>query len=145
VRFEKYALLAPQHLELCRYDQRALQILTMSLRRLPIRHLGQLPTSLVSPCASARSGCTSSRIPANRRAQSSRTASTRHLAQQGCTAHRLPIRSRSCGVGARISGSRAYASVSAAELQFGQPVHETHPHLLRAGECTSSSCRKQEE
>ncbi|RDW75173.1 hypothetical protein BP6252_06315 [Coleophoma cylindrospora] len=31
---------------------------------------------------------------------------------------------------------RHYASVSAAELQFGQPVHETHPHLLRAGEIT---------
>ena len=25
---------------------------------------------------------------------------------------------------------------SAAELQFGQPLHETHPHLLRAGELT---------
>ncbi|KAH8789687.1 peptidase M24, structural domain-containing protein [Hyaloscypha finlandica] len=31
---------------------------------------------------------------------------------------------------------RSYASISAAELQFGQPVHETHPHLLRAGEIT---------
>lgn len=30
--------------------------------------------------------------------------------------------------------SRLYASVSAADLQFGQPVHETHPHLLKAGE-----------
>ena len=29
---------------------------------------------------------------------------------------------------------RRYASVSAAELQFGQPLHETHPHLLKAGE-----------
>lgn len=29
---------------------------------------------------------------------------------------------------------RTYASISAAELQFGQPVHETHPHLLKAGE-----------
>ncbi|KAI4169741.1 MAG: hypothetical protein LQ343_005482 [Gyalolechia ehrenbergii] len=35
----------------------------------------------------------------------------------------------------RIS-SRPYASVSAAELQFGQPLHETHPHLLRSGELT---------
>ncbi|EKG11849.1 hypothetical protein MPH_11345 [Macrophomina phaseolina MS6] len=26
--------------------------------------------------------------------------------------------------------------VSAAELQFGQPLHETHPHLLKAGEVT---------
>ncbi|KIN01242.1 hypothetical protein OIDMADRAFT_180080 [Oidiodendron maius Zn] len=33
---------------------------------------------------------------------------------------------------------RTYAtvSVSAADLQFGQPVHETHPHLLRPGEIT---------
>ena len=29
---------------------------------------------------------------------------------------------------------RKYASISAAELQFGQPLHETHPHLLKAGE-----------
>ncbi len=26
------------------------------------------------------------------------------------------------------------ASIAASELQFGQPVHETHPHLLKAGE-----------
>lgn len=31
---------------------------------------------------------------------------------------------------------RSYASVSATELQFGQPVYETHPHLLRPGEVT---------
>ncbi|KAK2816015.1 hypothetical protein FQN49_008070 [Arthroderma sp. PD_2] len=31
---------------------------------------------------------------------------------------------------------RKYSSVSAAELQFGQPLHETHPHLLKAGELT---------
>lgn len=24
--------------------------------------------------------------------------------------------------------------MSAADLQFGQPVHETHPHILKAGE-----------
>jgi intermediate cleaving peptidase 55 len=35
-----------------------------------------------------------------------------------------------------IHSKRRYATVSAADLQFGQPVHETHPHLLRAGECT---------
>lgn len=29
--------------------------------------------------------------------------------------------------------------VSAAELQFGQPVHETHPHILRPGECMRNS------
>ncbi|QKX58745.1 uncharacterized protein TRUGW13939_05872 [Talaromyces rugulosus] len=32
--------------------------------------------------------------------------------------------------------TRTYASVSAAELQFGQPIHETHPHLLGPGELT---------
>lgn len=32
--------------------------------------------------------------------------------------------------------SRNYASVSAAQLQFGQPVHETHPHILKPGELT---------
>ena len=31
---------------------------------------------------------------------------------------------------------RSYASISAAECQFGQPVHETHPHLLGPGELT---------
>lgn len=27
-----------------------------------------------------------------------------------------------------------YSSISAARLQFGQPVYETHPHLLKPGE-----------
>ncbi|KAL9101508.1 MAG: hypothetical protein Q9163_003234 [Psora crenata] len=31
---------------------------------------------------------------------------------------------------------RPYASVSAGDLQFGQPLHETHPHLLKPGELT---------
>ncbi|KAK3384422.1 peptidase M24, structural domain-containing protein [Lasiosphaeria ovina] len=34
---------------------------------------------------------------------------------------------------------RSYATattVSAAQLEFGQPVHETHPHILKAGEIT---------
>ncbi|KAM3434040.1 hypothetical protein MY4824_005646 [Beauveria thailandica] len=31
---------------------------------------------------------------------------------------------------------RQYASVSAADLQFGQPVYETHPHVLKPGELT---------
>jgi hypothetical protein len=36
---------------------------------------------------------------------------------------------------ARISiARRCYASISAADLKFGQPVHETHPHLLKVGE-----------
>ena len=34
-----------------------------------------------------------------------------------------------------IHGRHGYATaVAAAELQFGQPVHETHPHLLEPGE-----------
>ncbi|EKD15218.1 putative xaa-pro dipeptidase [Drepanopeziza brunnea f. sp. 'multigermtubi' MB_m1] len=32
---------------------------------------------------------------------------------------------------------RTYATVSAADLQFGQPVYETHPHLLKPGEITA--------
>ncbi|KAK0641112.1 peptidase M24, structural domain-containing protein [Cercophora newfieldiana] len=31
---------------------------------------------------------------------------------------------------------RGYATVSAAELEFGQPVHETHPHVLKPSEIT---------
>ncbi|KAK0617236.1 peptidase M24, structural domain-containing protein [Immersiella caudata] len=34
------------------------------------------------------------------------------------------------------SASRGYATVSAAELEFGQPVYETHPHVLQPGEIT---------
>lgn len=29
---------------------------------------------------------------------------------------------------------RISSTVQAAELRFGQPLHETHPHLLKAGE-----------
>ena len=52
----------------------------------------------------------------------------------------LPIRNTRSSL-ARIhpvSSLRQYASSStnAAELQFGQPLHETHPHLLQAGELT---------
>lgn len=47
-----------------------------------------------------------------------------------------------CATGNNISPlqpfkSRTYATtsyVSAADLYFGQPVHETHPHILKAGE-----------
>ena len=31
---------------------------------------------------------------------------------------------------------RRYALVHAADLSFGQPVHETHPHILKSGELT---------
>jgi intermediate cleaving peptidase 55 len=45
---------------------------------------------------------------------------------------------------------RLYASISAADLKFGQPLHETHAHLLGAGEresvrlcyeCPVNTCR----
>ncbi|KAL2119647.1 hypothetical protein VTJ04DRAFT_6608 [Mycothermus thermophilus] len=41
----------------------------------------------------------------------------------------------------RIHPRRSYAtsnpsSISAADLDFGQPVHETHPHMLKPGEIT---------
>ncbi|KAL2366612.1 hypothetical protein RJZ56_000445 [Blastomyces dermatitidis] len=36
----------------------------------------------------------------------------------------------------KLAARRFYASVSAAELRFGQPLHETHPHILKAGELT---------
>lgn len=48
----------------------------------------------------------------------------------------LPSSSSSCRHTAQTCQSRPYASVAASELQFGQPVHETHPHLLKAGEVT---------
>ncbi|KKK23694.1 metallopeptidase family M24 [Aspergillus rambellii] len=31
---------------------------------------------------------------------------------------------------------RGYASISAADLKFGQPLHETHPHILNPGQLT---------
>jgi intermediate cleaving peptidase 55 len=34
--------------------------------------------------------------------------------------------------------ARSYATISASDLQFGQPVHETHPHILKAGESMSA-------
>ncbi|KAF2635379.1 hypothetical protein P280DRAFT_194168 [Massarina eburnea CBS 473.64] len=35
-----------------------------------------------------------------------------------------------------VRGGIRQLSVSAKELRFGQPLHETHPHLLKAGEVT---------
>lgn len=37
----------------------------------------------------------------------------------------------------RPPSRRNYACVHASELSFGQPLHETHPHLLKAGERTT--------
>jgi intermediate cleaving peptidase 55 len=57
---------------------------------------------------------------------------TSPLLRQSCpqSSHRQPT--------PRLSPltSRSYATISASELQFGQPVHETHPHLLAPGELT---------
>ncbi|KAK4453991.1 putative peptidase [Podospora aff. communis PSN243] len=45
---------------------------------------------------------------------------------------RLPLPCHS-----RLRGApRGYSTVSAAELEFGQPVYETHPHILQPGEIT---------
>ncbi|KAI9803584.1 MAG: hypothetical protein M1825_001927 [Sarcosagium campestre] len=49
-----------------------------------------------------------------------------------------PRRSRLPKCRPRLPSSRTYATatVSAADLKFGQPLNETHPHLIRAGEIT---------
>ncbi|CAM1506450.1 Fc.00g060910.m01.CDS01 [Cosmosporella sp. VM-42] len=47
-----------------------------------------------------------------------------------------PTLNSSHGRSSRLLARRCYATVSAAELRFGQPVFETHPHLLKAGEIT---------
>ncbi|KAI9759593.1 MAG: hypothetical protein M4579_002259 [Chaenotheca gracillima] len=55
--------------------------------------------------------------------------------------HQAGARNRDVSVRrARGGARRPYSteSISAAELQFGQPLHETHPHLLQAGELTPS-------
>jgi hypothetical protein len=50
-----------------------------------------------------------------------------HRRQANCSYHpsKLPRLRPQC---------RQYSSVHASELSFGQPLHETHPHLLKAGE-----------
>ncbi|KAM5501116.1 aminopeptidase [Microsporum canis] len=48
----------------------------------------------------------------------------------------LSFQSRIPQSDARSALRRYNSSISAAELQFGQPLHETHPHLLKAGELT---------
>lgn len=50
---------------------------------------------------------------------------------------RLPPTARITPPRRLIQLSRSYAtSISAANYSFGQPVHETHPHLLQPGELT---------
>lgn len=52
----------------------------------------------------------------------------------GCNVRLLGVSRQTFPSRDLLYGDRSYASVSAADLQFGQPVHETHPHLLKAGE-----------
>lgn len=40
----------------------------------------------------------------------------------------------------RASRGYATAEVPASKLSFGQPLHETHPHLLKPGESTITLC-----
>ncbi|PSR99093.1 metallopeptidase [Coniella lustricola] len=48
--------------------------------------------------------------------------------------HRSKLPQRQCQHRRRYSS--ASGSISASDLQFGQPVYETHPHLLQPGEVT---------
>ncbi|CRK25477.1 hypothetical protein BN1708_004027 [Verticillium longisporum] len=53
-----------------------------------------------------------------------------------CSVPSCSIRASLPTPSSRRHALRTFASVSAADLQFGQPVHETHPHILKAGEIT---------
>ncbi|KAI0813082.1 peptidase M24, structural domain-containing protein [Xylaria sp. FL0064] len=86
----------------------------MKPNRLPLRHLAKcLEQSTRPSCSQSRSVSTTQLPPRT----PSRIQPRRALQQ--CTAN------------------RAYStSVPASQLLFGQPVHETHPHLLKPGELT---------
>ncbi|KAI5467704.1 peptidase M24, structural domain-containing protein [Mariannaea sp. PMI_226] len=90
----------------------------MSVHRAPFRGLGprlSLPARTATPPRHALKH-SSFPIPHSLTAPSVAAASVR-----------LPRSSIQC---------RGYATVSAADLQFGQPVYETHPHILKPGELT---------
>ncbi|PCG98472.1 Hypothetical protein PENO1_054330 [Penicillium occitanis (nom. inval.)] len=56
---------------------------------------------------------------------------------QHCNSSFRPLLSnRAVALNRSFLPTRSYASISASELQFGQPLHETHPHLLEPGELT---------
>lgn len=60
----------------------------------------------------------------------------RILNVQRCSTSIRPLLSnRAVALNRSFLPTRSYASISAAELQFGQPLHETHPNLLEPGEC----------
>ncbi|KAL8392377.1 hypothetical protein RB595_002534 [Gaeumannomyces hyphopodioides] len=82
--------------------------------------------------------------PALRRWQQA-NANTNSVPIQGYLLQAQPLRAKlarllpqcTSSTPQRISSCRSYATrVAASELQFGQPVHETHPHILKAGELT---------
>ncbi|UNI18208.1 Intermediate cleaving peptidase 55 [Purpureocillium takamizusanense] len=84
----------------------------MSLSRPPFRSGSQFPLRLL----------TSSRATSS--------ASTRLHTSSRSTAKSRPSHATA------PASRRAFASVSAADLKFGQPVYETHPHILKPGEIT---------
>lgn len=62
-------------------------------------------------------------------------STVRQCARQLCRAPRLSRSSYQTLGRIQVSFRRTYAtSVGAAELKFGQPLHETHPHILEPGE-----------
>lgn len=65
-----------------------------------------------------------------------RTLCRKHHATTRCLAN-ANARALTAGLRSRRQSRRGYATtyVSAADLQFGQPVYETHPHILNPGEC----------
>ncbi|KAF4497457.1 xaa-Pro aminopeptidase [Fusarium agapanthi] len=62
------------------------------------------------------------------RARSVRNISTASTATRTTACRALPLDTP--------ASRRAYAVVSAADLRFGQPVYETHPHILKPNEIT---------
>lgn len=66
------------------------------------------------------------------------------LPRRNHVCRRAPILANTRCIHHAAGTRRSYATtsstsyVSAAELQFAQPVYETHPHVLNAGECKSS-------
>ncbi|KAK7223472.1 hypothetical protein V2G26_011475 [Clonostachys chloroleuca] len=66
-----------------------------------------------------------------------RTLCRKHHATTRCLAN-ANARALTAGLRSRRQSRRGYATtyVSAADLQFGQPVYETHPHILNPGELT---------
>lgn len=76
----------------------------------------------------------SSSLPAN----ASREMSRRALLPRRAAAALLPLPTFRSRPALRSAPRRTL--VSAAHLQFGQPLHETHPHLIQAGERMHAVC-----